>query len=57
MNQILIFCIFFGPTPASEGPQPRACSPVNVIGRIVGDSTCFRAVPGGAPVIITAAPS
>jgi hypothetical protein len=44
------FCIFFGPTPASTGDQPRAYSPVNVLGRVVGDATAFRAVPDGAPV-------
>lgn len=57
MNQILIFCIFFGPTPASDGPQSWAYRPVNVVGRIVGDSARYRAVPSGAPVTITAAPS
>ena len=31
------FCIFFGPTPASDGDQPRAASPVNPIGRVVDD--------------------
>lgn len=24
-------CLFWGPTPASEGQQPRAASPVNVV--------------------------
>ncbi len=28
------FCIFWGPTPASTGPEPRAASPVNVFGKI-----------------------
>ena len=28
------FCIFFGPTPASTGPLPRAYSNVNPFGRI-----------------------
>ena len=36
------FCIFFGPTPASTGDQPRAYSPVNVIGRVSGDAIRFR---------------
>ncbi len=30
-------CIFFGPTPASRGREPRAASPVNPIGRLVDD--------------------
>jgi hypothetical protein len=44
------FCIFFGPTPASRGSEPRAYSPVNVLGRVDGDATRFRAVAQGAPV-------
>jgi uncharacterized protein len=47
------FCIFFGRTPASTGSAPRAASPVNVIGRIIGDATVFRAVRAGAPVRLT----
>ena len=35
------FCIFFGQTPASTGTKPRAASPVNVFGRVLGDSTLF----------------
>lgn len=46
------FCIFFGPTPASKGDEPRAYSPVNVVGRVLGDATRFRAVPDGARVRI-----
>ena len=44
------FCIFFGPTPVSSGSQPRAASPVNILGNVLGDSTQFRAVPGGATI-------
>ena len=29
------FCIFFGPTPASQGHEPRAASAVNVFGRLI----------------------
>ena len=46
------FCIFFGPTPASTDARPRAYSPVNVIGRVLGDATQFRAVRSGADVQI-----
>jgi len=49
------FCIFFGPTPASTGEAPRAYSPVNIIGRVLGDAIRFRAVEGGAPVRVTRA--
>jgi len=51
------FCIFFGPTPVSSGNQPRAASPVNVFGRIVGDATVLRSVQDGARVRITRAES
>jgi hypothetical protein len=41
------FCIFFGPTPASVDDRPRAASPVNILGRVLGDATQFRAVCSG----------
>ncbi len=44
------FCIFFGPTPASSGQSPRAYSPVNVLGRVLGDATRLRAVRAGTRV-------
>lgn len=47
------FCIFFGPTPVSVGPAPRAYSPVNILGRVIGDATAFRAVADGAMVRLT----
>ena len=28
-------CVFWGPTPASEGEECRAASPVNVVGRVM----------------------
>lgn len=43
-------CIFFGPTPVSADENPRAYSPVTVVGRVVGDATVFRAAKDGAPV-------
>ena len=30
------FCIFFGPTPLSEGDEIRAASAVNVVGKVDG---------------------
>ncbi|MBW1715220.1 MAG: hypothetical protein JRJ77_05235 [Deltaproteobacteria bacterium] len=45
-------CIFFGPTPASTGEDPRAASPVNIFGSAKGNATRFRAVQGGATVRI-----
>lgn len=47
------FCIFFGPTPVSTGPRPRAYSPVNVIGRVLGDATAFRRVTDGTKVTLS----
>jgi uncharacterized protein len=44
------FCIFFGPTPVSEGDECRPASPVNVFGRITGDPRVFRTVRAGARV-------
>jgi hypothetical protein len=44
------FCIFFGRTPASTDEKPRAASAVNILGRVQGDATVFKAVPSGAQV-------
>jgi hypothetical protein len=49
------FCIFFGPTPASEGSEPRAASPVNVFGSVEGDATRFRGVRDGTRVTVSRA--
>jgi len=46
------FCIFFGPTPVSTGSQPRAYSPVNILGRVLGDATLFRQVKSGEKVTL-----
>ena len=47
------FCIFFGRTPASQGDEIRPASPVNVVGKVRGDPTVFKAVSSGARVEIT----
>ena len=49
------FCIFFGPTPASQGTEIRPASPVAVIGRITGDPAQLRQVPAGTTVTVTQA--
>ena len=46
------FCIFFGPTPASHGEEIRPASPVNIFGKIIGDSQVFKKVCSGAKIII-----
>ncbi len=47
-------CIFFGPTPASSGPQPRAASAVNILGRVDGDATVLTQVRQGEKVVVEA---
>ncbi|MDH5200094.1 MAG: cyclophilin-like fold protein [Candidatus Bathyarchaeota archaeon] len=46
------FCIFFGPTPASRGEEIRPASPVNVVGRVLGDPKVFKRVRGGEKVTL-----
>lgn len=43
-------CLFFGPTPVSTGKLPRAYSPVNVIGKIIGNVEVLKKVPDGAVI-------
>ena len=47
------FCIFFGPTPVSTDEKPKAYSPVNVFGRVTGDTELFKEVSQGAVVRVT----
>ena len=51
------FCIFFGKTPASLDERPRAASPVNIFGKVVGDPTVLRRVKDGSKITIQAAQS
>ncbi len=37
-------CLFFGPTPASTGSEPRAASPVNPVGKLSGDMAALKAL-------------
>ena len=46
------FCVFFGTTPASQGNEIRAASPVNIIGKLSGDWSELWEVPNGACVVI-----
>ncbi len=46
------FCIFFGPTPASRAGEIRPASPVNLIGRVLGDPLVFRQVQDGQQVTV-----
>ena len=48
------FCIFWGPTPASRGDEPRAASPVNVFGHVPDGCDAFGSVDHGAKIWIEA---
>ena len=44
-------CIFWGPTPASRSPDEiRPASPVNILGKIIGDPTVFSKVRSGEKI-------
>lgn len=47
-------CLFWGPTPASTGPEPRAASPVNVVAQ-VDDVGPLESLDGRATVTVEAA--
>jgi len=42
-----MLCLFWGPTPASTGSEPRAASPVNVVARLE-DVAPLSGLPDGA---------
>ena len=46
------FCLFFGLTPASEGDKIMPASPVNVIGKILGDLEILKSIKSGDKVTI-----
>jgi len=43
-------CIFFGPTPVSETHEPKAYSPVNVFGKVIGNPLIFKKVRSGEKI-------
>ena len=47
------FCIFFGLTPASKNDDIRPASPVNVIGKILGNLEILKSVKSGEKVSIS----
>jgi hypothetical protein len=47
------FCIFFGPTPVSQGNEIRPASPVTVFGKIIGDATIFKKVAAGTAIRVS----
>ena len=44
------FCIFFGPTPNSRGDEIRPASPVNVFGKVIGDTKLLKTLKPGISV-------
>jgi len=48
------FCIFFGQTPASQPGKIMPASAVNVIGKVLGDATQFKAVMREREVVLEA---
>jgi uncharacterized protein len=48
-------CVFFGPTPVSEGVQPRAASPVNPVGRLSGDAAGLKGLGRSVEVAVSRA--
>ncbi len=46
------FCIFWGPTPASIGSEPRAASPVNVFGKTDNQPGDFGSTQDGETIVI-----
>jgi len=46
------FCIFFGPTPMSQGEEIRPASAVNLVGSVDGDATLLKQVEHGAAVTV-----
>ena len=44
------FCIFFGPTPISNGNEIRPASAVNIFGQVKGDATIFTRVSNGTDI-------
>ncbi len=44
------FCIFFGPTPASQGDEIRPASAVNIVGKVEGDVDIFKSIRDGTVI-------
>ncbi|MCP5008266.1 MAG: hypothetical protein GY941_30685 [Planctomycetes bacterium] len=46
------FCIFFGPTPASQGDEIRPASAVNIVGKVKANTDVFKSVRDGTTIKI-----
>lgn len=47
-------CVFFGPTPASRGPEPAPASPVAVVGGTGASPDLLRSIRDGEEIIVSA---
>ncbi|MEM4266764.1 MAG: cyclophilin-like family protein, partial [Candidatus Nanoarchaeia archaeon] len=45
-------CLFFGRTPASKGNEPRAASPVTVIGQVVSNIEDLRKIKDKDKIVV-----
>jgi hypothetical protein len=45
-------CVFFGPTPASSGDEPRAASNVNPVGMLTGDLDALKKLGGSIEALV-----
>ncbi len=48
-------CLFWGPTPMSQGDEIRPASAVNVVGQIEGNPEVLGDVPSGVEIIVSQA--
>lgn len=46
------FCIFWGPTPMSQGDEIRPASAVTVFGKVTGDVTQLSSARSGVQVVV-----
>ena len=46
------FCIFWGPTPSSQGDEIRAAFPVQKVGTVQGDWSALSRIGGSATAVV-----
>jgi hypothetical protein len=50
------FCIFFGPTPISQGKEIRPASKVNIVGKLCGDPKALSNLSAGTRITLEPVP-
>jgi len=48
-------CVFFGPTPASPGPEPVPASPVVIMGKTTASVELLRSIRDGEEITVSTA--